>query len=1154
MPRRPRRTNDETPAAMDAVTSSEAGKSNNSPESTLDSSVSSQSPDLSTLSASSDASPTEAGKDSAKVRRAPRPRARRAPAGHETPDGEAVVAKSASDTISDADSQPDAGAPRRRRPGGRRTSSLQTAETTAITDQTDASDSHGEQSTESEDSAAGDTPDGAGASTRSRRSRRGGRRRRGGRDGADGAVSGNETIESEGEIAGLIAIESDGTGEIASADESEAGAPPRSRARRPGRGGRRSKGDVDQEGSADRSADSVDQTELSLPIARVRDTWRAPALVPSISELHLEPFELGITAALHPNGWFEIDGKIVSPHLFFVNAEGAGENQQIVSNQIRRASDAGIHLHTVVVYLPLKNAHGERSFVQIDRAIQTVLNVDADARIVLRIQCVPTNFWVRMHPDQICRYNDGSEGDVSISSSEFWEDCVLAIDALLRRLADPETPGNGRVFAVHLDKGEWFHEPGAGYDYSLPSKLAFRGWLREQYQTLYALRAAWFDGKVTFDTADIPQPDVAGDSREECVLHDQPKDRRHVDYLTFASAIVGNVLTQLAKAVKELTAGKLLVFAPYGYLFEFASRNGSGHQALGAVLNSPDINVLTGPNSYTGRAAGAVGGFASPVDSVALHNKLWIVEDDTKTYLAPDDTPDTYNPHIAGQQETIMVHRRNHFSAIAHGCGISWMDLWGQGWLDSDSIWEEIKTGLDLFKILTIPEGFEENPEVAVLIDEASYAWVRGGAGGQRLQHNLIAKARDLMARAGASVRYYLQSDLHLLAESVKVVFFLNALRVSTQERISIREKLQRQGRTIVWVYAPGLYDENGPTPAEISEIVGMPLKSRAWHAKVGTIFTDDRHPVIERLHGGKRMGTEDTINPSFTTIDPQAVVLGEYAATGEPSVALKAIDTTWRSIFVGEPHLTGELIRGIFRYAGVHLFDIQDDIVAARADGFLMIHAPYTGQRVIHLPSSKACYSLSENRLLAKNSSSVRHFMRGRSTHALLWGEIEDIARRIGRSVDDLEASIQIRAASDSHRRDQRDENSEDFENGDTGSEYRTEQDIEIDGEGDVDNPGSANDQDNQDPAVRARIEATLVTQAVLAEEIVISPEIESQKSVDDDSDGGSSSRRRRWRRRGQDANSSGTPNNPPSRIPIVELIGDLLGRRKPKPDTSKE
>ncbi len=980
-----------------------------------------------------------------------------------------------------ADAEP--GASRRRRPGGRRNSrSSQPAASPAEPELAAAAPP----ATESETleiatlipgldidpqvlPGSDSTPDGDGgeiadagserSGASSRRSRRGGRRRRGGRDQAAEAAPATDAdtdadlsvvseegdapnegvleLSSEDDSSLIAAIElqgSEGNGEGDTAAPAADDAAAR-RSRRSQRGGRRknrAESEPGDNGTVAEVAQSAPADEFSLlPTVQARAQWTAPPLVPALDSA-LPPLDLGMQAGLDvPARGFVINGARVPANLFFVNSDPAlleGSDAgplipEIVSGEIRRAAQAGIHLHTCVAYLPLLNAYGERSFAAVDAAVQTVLDADPEAKLVLRVQCVPTNFWARTHEQEMASYADSSMGDVTIASAAFWADCVDALQALLAHLAEKNSPARGRVFALHLDKGEWFYEPGAGYDYSEANLQAFRNWLHQKYQTLYALRAAWFDGKVTFETATIPpaapQSQSQSERRGDTVLLSQKRDRRVVDYVTYASSVVGSVVCGLAAAVKAITGGKLLVFVPYGYLFEFAARNDSGHQALTEVLACDSIDVLTGPNSYLTRAAGGVGGFAAPVDSLPLHNKLWIVEDDTKTYLAASDTPDSYNPKIGGQQETVMVLRRNFYAAVAHGCGLSWMDLWGQGWLDSDSVWDEIARMIADSEAIRqtgesdLPVYPERAPEVAVLVDDASYAWVRGDAAGRQLQSGLIVKARDLLQRSGASIGYYLQSDAGRLPESAKVVFFLNALSVTTTERQAIREKLQTAGKTLVWVYAPGLFDENGPAPSELTEIVGMPLKAQPWNSQVGTLFTDERHMITERLRGGKRMGTDEALNPSYAAIDPQATVLGVYTQSGEPSIAAKTLqaDGAWRSVFIGEPQFTGELVRGILRYAGVHLYDTQDDIVFVRENpgvggGLLVVHSPYTGQRVIQLPRPAACYNATEGRLVAQHSASVRLFLRGRSTQTFFWGDLEAVARQSGLNVDDLIAT----------------------------------------------------------------------------------------------------------------------------------------------------
>lgn len=694
----------------------------------------------------------------------------------------------------------------------------------------------------------------------------------------------------------------------------------------------------------------------------------------------------------------DVNGNSYSPCFFFVNAETATDGD-VVETQIRHAAAEGVHLYSSVMYLPLKNAYGERTFGPIDAVVQQVLSGDPDGYIVPRLQFVPTNYWVRTHHDQLARYSDGSEGDVSLASTEFWSDCVDALEALIAHFADPNTPGGDRVIGFHLDRGEWFYDAGSGYDLSSPNRTAFQNWLHAKYQFPYELRAAWYDGTVTFETADIPSRhgSTVGDKKGDTPLYATQREGRWVDYAFFSSELVASVITGLASAIKTLSDGRLLVAVSYGYTLEFSSRNDSGHLAMGKVLASEHIDIVAGPNAYTGRGAGSAGAFGLLVDSIGLHKKLWLMEDDTKTYLADIETPDSYNPRVQNPADTAAVHQRNFAAALTHKAGTAWMDLWGQGWLNDELLWRSLgglrRVGERWGEVCERPTGHHD---VIAIVDEASLCYLRNDPAG--VGANLIGKTRELLLRTGASVGFYLQSDLvRDDFPDAPLYLFLNAFRITTGERAAIREKLQRPGRTLAWLYAPGLFDEDGPARQEIGEIVGMTLRLQPWNAKVGSQLTDIRHPLTERVRSGKRIGQEEVLNPSFAISDAQATVLAEYVSTGAPSVAVREHSGGWKAAFFGDPHITVELLRGLFAYAGVPLFDTQDDIVMASRDGSLLLHAPYTGQRTVHLPEKSTVYDVAEDKIVVVDSRSFRTFLRARTSRLFLFGSSEMIARATG-------------------------------------------------------------------------------------------------------------------------------------------------------------
>ena len=748
-----------------------------------------------------------------------------------------------------------------------------------------------------------------------------------------------------------------------------------------------------------------DDTLLAYP-PPAAPVFYAPPIVPPVLPPARADAAPRLTASVRREGrglpQISVSGpagrKEYAPYFFFVNAEAAPDSETVEA-QIRAAAANGVHLFSGVMYLPLRNTYGDRSFGAIDALIQQVLSADPEGYVLPRLQFFPTNYWARTHADQMARYAGGEEGDVSLASTEFWADCVDALEALIAHFADPSTPGGDRVLGFHLDRGEWFTDAESGYDLSLPNTVAFQNWLHAKYQAPHALRSAWHDAQVTWEDAAVPvwSGKTAPVKKTDTPLYASRREGRWPDYAQFSSELAAGIIAGLAEAIKTFSQSRMIVAASYGYILEFAGRNDSGHLALGKLLQSPHIDIVAGPNSYAGRAAGSPAAFPAPIDSVALHGKLWLVEDDTKTFLAEAETEDTYNPKIASGADTPAIHQRHFGSALAHRAGVTWMDLWGQGWLNSPDIWRELG-GLTAQaerwgRLVPNPPP---TPDVAVLVDESSLRFLKNDANG--LGTHLVGRTRDLLLRAGASVGFYLQSDVTRPDfPDAKLYLFVNALRLTTDERTAIRENLQKSGKTLAWLYAPGVFDENGPTTEDVGEVVGLALRPQPWNSRGGSLLSEAKHPITDRIRNTRKIGQDEILNPLYAVSDPQATVVAEYAATGATSLATREHKAGWKSVFFGDPYLTMEMLRGLYAYANVPVYDTQDDIVYAGADGSLTIHGTSTGQRTISLPRRASVYDVFDNKIVATDVRTFRAFVRARTTRFFLWGEGRELAAITG-------------------------------------------------------------------------------------------------------------------------------------------------------------
>ena len=728
----------------------------------------------------------------------------------------------------------------------------------------------------------------------------------------------------------------------------------------------------------------AEETDETASAALEIDTEPEPIAVP-------EPVELPIdrtvgTHLISRNGLPEIhiDGVVKAPLLFFGNLDGP-KNRQRVLSEVRRAAAAGIHLHSVLVDLPCPLSDSSHALQEIDERLRAVLEADPEGYVMPRIVFVPARGWKREYPTDIATYADGTTGDPSLTSERFWQEAERSLATLIAHLS--EYSWGRRLFGYHLERGEWFQSADQGFDRSIVNRDAFRDWLGSRYKdSLVSLRAAWYDGDVQFHTAEIPP--LPTRSNPQRAFFETRRERRVIDFYEFTSESTAQRLIALSKAVKKAAGHQALVSVCYGYTMEFG-HGFSGHLALGLLETASTIDLICGPPSYRDREPAGAASFPAPVDSPPLHGKLWLTEDDTKTFLAPvQQDPEDFNPRLPDRPSTEQAMARMHGKTLAHGVGLGFMDLWGEGWLDDDLLWEQIGKFASQYAAFQQRREYPRVPEVVVLVDERSLLHIqRGEPFFRRLTNGL----RETLQRAGISYGLYLQSDLTAenFPTDAKLYLFLTPYRLPAEQRDAIKAKLQNGGKTLAWLYAPGSCEER-PSIGGILEdgtngAVGMTLRPQEWNSEIGSRLLDPRHPLLDRLTG-KELGTRERLNPSYYVADEGAKILAEYLGSGLPSVAVKE-NSGWKSVFIGEPVLPLELLRGICRYAGVHLWTPQGEDVVAVGSGWVTVHAVRDGQRTLRLPDALSLYDVTDGRLIADETREYRFFLKNGATRTFCVG-----------------------------------------------------------------------------------------------------------------------------------------------------------------------
>jgi len=316
-------------------------------------------------------------------------------------------------------------------------------------------------------------------------------------------------------------------------------------------------------------------------------------------------------------------------------------------------------------------------------------------------------------------------------------------------------------------------------------------------------------------------------------------------------------------------------------------------------------------------------------ESVALAGKMWLYEDDTRTFLSAQDSG--YN-RVDTLAETTEELRRNTGQCAVRNFATWWMDLGAAGWFDDPRLWAEMNR-LDALDQPLLAQSRPFRPDVAAVIDEQSM--MRVAAGGTAVTLPGAYQVRRPLGRMGAPYGQYLQDDVLAGRVQARLYIFLTAWCLAQEERAQLLTATR--GSTRVWCYAPGCQEPDGMSVPAMQQLTGFQLAPVTGVKALATPTT-----LGERLGLHESLGVDAAITPLFAATDARAEEILATYPDGSAAIALRRT-ADGLSLFVGAPGLNSELLRIAAREAGVHLFTQQDCNVYANGP-FIVLHAAQDG------------------------------------------------------------------------------------------------------------------------------------------------------------------------------------------------------------------
>ena len=690
-----------------------------------------------------------------------------------------------------------------------------------------------------------------------------------------------------------------------------------------------------------------------------------------------------------------LDGVPTFASMQWLSAPMAPDGTLPNEGAIRAFGEAGVHLCALGLGGewcgpgPGQAAHFD--FSLLEPYLRGILRADPQALFHLRIYLETAPWWNERYPEECEIDSEGRRLNMSYAS-EVWrvqvEDLLQGYVTHLRHWGLED-----RVVAYQLCPGicgEWVKNTTSMSvltgDYSEPMRRYFRAWLRRQYgEDEGALRAAWDDPGASFASAEVPSF-AAQHVTTQLHFRDAARERPVIDYYRALAELTAERLIGFCRTVKTLTEGRALAGAFFGYLMDqawndcyfgapidggYSTIQRSGHLGLRRVLEAPEVDFIVSPYGYAFRGLGGDGLAMPPSESVRLHGKLYIYEEDSRLHNLMD--PDGRNYAFG---HAVAIHQRCMDYALTHAMAIWWFADYPAGTYLSHPATEPSPFNPWLRRFQRLGEfslHLEREPqaEVAVLVDDESFihetlrnSFNLPGIFYQRVQG---------LARFGAPHDVYLLQDLtEGRLPPYKLYIFLNAWKVDQQRREAIAEVVRREGRTALWIYGAGYLGE-APGLEHMAALTGFRFGKgdSAWGVQMH--LTDFSHPITRQVPQDLFWGTHTALGPLFHLEDPEATCLGQVTYSlgrCKPGMGVKEFGD-WRSVYVAAPNIPAPVLRGIARHAGVHLYSEAGDVLHATRQ-LLGIHTVAGGGRTLALPERvEVVYDLYHDRELAGDTNS---------------------------------------------------------------------------------------------------------------------------------------------------------------------------------------
>ena len=421
---------------------------------------------------------------------------------------------------------------------------------------------------------------------------------------------------------------------------------------------------------------------------------------------------------------------------------------------------------------------------------------------------------------------------------------------------------------------------------------------------------AWRAWLKAHDRAEMPVPALERIDRAsfENFLRDPATERDVIDYAQFTGDVIADTVLEFAGKTRALIPKQRQIGMFFGYILELTHSRmvWAGHLEYERLYASPDIDFFISPGTYGDRPMGGGSGFMVPNGTRVLNGKGFLHEIDhrTPTYNVKLDEYVSIGWMVPwkNQAETDAGLKREFALAIINRTSLWCFDMWG-GVFKTPETLQLVAQG----KRLWDQYGAQSLPgraEVALVVDPQSARYVNDQ---NPLVKEIYQGTRNKLNRLGAPFEVLSFNDLARADLSpYKLLVFPGLFEVTPEKAAVLKARVLKDGRTALFVYAPGLSDGRSLDPARVQELTGTAFKTPGvttvqrdgWTAVYAAGYTDITPQLLKRTAAaaGVTLYCEDEV-PVFAN---ERLVAVHMAQGGAKTITLPTACREVRELYTG--------------------------------------------------------------------------------------------------------------------------------------------------------------------------------------------------------------------------------------------------------------